>query len=447
MADRYWVGGTAAWDGTAGTKWALTSGGAGGQAIPTSADDVFFDAASGAVTCTISTGNTGAKSITCTGFTGTLAGTATLSVSGSITLSAGMTFTYTGVVSLLATGTITSAGKSFGGLTINGSGITVTLGDAATIAASGTTTLTQGTLTLNGFTLSTGIFSSSNTNTRSISFGSVNIALTSTTAGAVVLEMATVNNFTVTGTGGFTRNQVNSATVRFGPTGILANQLVNLTVNAGSSNFSITASSAFKNVNFTGSSCLVSASAVTILGNLTLATGGTYTSFSPTMGNAVNTITSNGKTLGNVTLSGQSLTLLDAMTSGGTFTFTAGIFNTQNFSVTSVSFSTAGTFTRTLNMGSSTWTITGNGWTVSTTTNLVINAGTSTISMTSASAKTFVGNGLTYYNINQGGAGALSINSSNTFSNITNTYSATGATSILFSNGTTNTFTNWSRAA
>ena len=45
MADRYWVGGTAAWDGTAGTKWALTSGGAGGQAIPTSADDVFFDAA------------------------------------------------------------------------------------------------------------------------------------------------------------------------------------------------------------------------------------------------------------------------------------------------------------------------------------------------------------------------------------------------------------------
>ena len=30
MADRYWVGGTAAWDGTAGTKWALTSGGAGG---------------------------------------------------------------------------------------------------------------------------------------------------------------------------------------------------------------------------------------------------------------------------------------------------------------------------------------------------------------------------------------------------------------------------------
>jgi hypothetical protein len=63
--------------------------------------------------------------------------------------------------------------------------------------------------------------------------------------------------------------------------------------------------------------------------------------------------------------------------------------------------------------------------------------------MTSASAKTFAGNGLTYYNINQGGAGALTITGSNNFNDITNTYSATGATSILFTAGTTNTFANW----
>ena len=73
MASRYWVGGTAAWDGTAGTKWALTSGGAGGQAVPTSADDVFFDAASGAVTVTVgATGN--CNTLTFTGFTGTFTG-------------------------------------------------------------------------------------------------------------------------------------------------------------------------------------------------------------------------------------------------------------------------------------------------------------------------------------------------------------------------------------
>ena len=44
MPSRYWVGGTASWDATAGTKWAETSGGAGGFSVPTISDDVFFDA-------------------------------------------------------------------------------------------------------------------------------------------------------------------------------------------------------------------------------------------------------------------------------------------------------------------------------------------------------------------------------------------------------------------
>lgn len=146
MADRYWVGGNANWDATAGTKWALTSNGAGGQAVPTAADDVFFDASSGANTVTIS-GSRVAKSITCTGFTGTLAGTSTpaLTISGSLTLVAGMTLTYSGTTTFNATGTLTSGGKTLGPVTINGTGITVTLGDALT--SSGTLTLTNGTLT------------------------------------------------------------------------------------------------------------------------------------------------------------------------------------------------------------------------------------------------------------------------------------------------------------
>ena len=43
MADRFWVGGSATWDATAGTKWATTTGGGGGAAVPTAADDVRFD--------------------------------------------------------------------------------------------------------------------------------------------------------------------------------------------------------------------------------------------------------------------------------------------------------------------------------------------------------------------------------------------------------------------
>jgi hypothetical protein len=68
--------------------------------------------------------------------------------------------------------------------------------------------------------------------------------------------------------------------------------------------------------------------------------------------------------------------------------------------------------------------------------------GTGTISMTAATAKTFVGGGSTFNcTINQGGAGALTITGANTFSNITNTVQPA---SVLFTAGTTTTFSNFS---
>jgi len=70
--------------------------------------------------------------------------------------------------------------------------------------------------------------------------------------------------------------------------------------------------------------------------------------------------------------------------------------------------------------------------------------GTGTIRLTSASAKTFVGNGATYNcTLDQGGAGVLTISDSNTFTNITNTYKSVGATTIRFTAGTTQTFSNF----
>lgn len=177
MADRYWVGGTAAWDGTAGTKWALTSGGAGGQAVPTTADDVFFNAASGVSTVTISAGNTGAKSINCTGFTGTIAGTAAITVAGSITKVAAMTWSHTGKVTITGSGTLINAGKSFGGgLDINGTGITVQLGDAY---PGGTMELISGTFTTNNYNVSCAEFRVSGVATKVINAGSSTITVTS----------------------------------------------------------------------------------------------------------------------------------------------------------------------------------------------------------------------------------------------------------------------------
>ena len=67
--------------------------------------------------------------------------------------------------------------------------------------------------------------------------------------------------------------------------------------------------------------------------------------------------------------------------------------------------------------------------------------GTGTISMTAATAKTFVGGGSTFNcTLNQGGAGALTITGSNTFSDITNTVQPA---SVLFTAATTSTFSNF----
>jgi len=112
MANRYWVGGTGDWDATAGSKWALTSGGAGGQAVPNSSDDVFFDANSGANTVTIGSGTAICDSLTMTGFAGTLAfgsNSITCGGSGSNTFVGATTYSVTGtpLINITGTGTLT----------------------------------------------------------------------------------------------------------------------------------------------------------------------------------------------------------------------------------------------------------------------------------------------------------------------------------------------------
>jgi hypothetical protein len=72
---------------------------------------------------------------------------------------------------------------------------------------------------------------------------------------------------------------------------------------------------------------------------------------------------------------------------------------------------------------------------------MTLNPSTSTITMTSASTKAFNGGGLTYYNLNQGGTGSLSIGGSNTFNDITNTVQPA---TLSFTELTTQTVSNFS---
>jgi len=163
------------------------------------------------------------------------------------------------------------------------------------------------------------------------------------------------------------------------------------------------------------------------------------------VGRTAQTITSAGRPFANkliINSPGGTVTLQDALavsytSSTGALTVTSGTFNANNYNVSltgsTSTFLSSYSSTRAIAIGSGTWTIAGSGtaWDCTTSTGLTV-TGTGTISLTSASAKTFAGGGISYSGttLNQGGAGSLTLNDSNTFYDITNTYSATGAATI-----------------
>ena len=102
----------------------------------------------------------------------------------------------------------------------------------------------------------------------------------------------------------------------------------------------------------------------------------------------------------------------------------------------------SGTASRTIAVSSSTWTISGTSpWTLTTTGSTI--TGTGIISLNSASSKTFAGGGGNYSGITlrNSGAGALVITGSNSFGTLSNSVQPT---TFSFTAGTTQTITNWS---
>jgi len=140
---------------------------------------------------------------------------------------------------------------------------------------------------------------------------------------------------------------------------------------------------------------------------------------------------------------------------GSSFTLTNGVFNTNNYNLTTSAFLSTNSNTRTLSLGSSTIylktpPVSTNSWDFTTTTGLTFNSGTSTIyfqGITSGSnPRTFAGGGKTYYNLyfQNGGdfpTNTVSITGSNTFNNLLNdnTYPIT----IIFPASATQTLSNF----
>lgn len=167
--------------------WSATSGGASGVSVPTASDDVFLNAASGAVTLTINAASA-CQSFDCTGFTGTVTHNSgiTLSVGGAAAgaykLVSGMTYTAvnstssaTHFVSTVTGNTIATGGKSLGNVTFNGAGGGWTLQETFNTTTNATITLTAGSLDTNNQTVTTNGILSSNSNVRSLVLGSSNI--------------------------------------------------------------------------------------------------------------------------------------------------------------------------------------------------------------------------------------------------------------------------------
>jgi hypothetical protein len=191
--------------------------------------------------------------------------------------------------------------------------------------------------------------------------------------------------------------------------------------------------------------------AIAIQGNISLpATNFTWSSpgtINLTGSASSRTILTNGVTInGGFTFNsaGSDWTLQSALTLGSNdnITLTAGSLDLAGYAVSCQSFILTGTSTRALTMGAAAVSCSnsGNAWNATNTTNLTFDAGTSNIIMTrNANAKTFVGGNLTYHHLSQGGSGPLTVDGSNTFADIQNPYKTTGATSIIFTAGTTTT--------
>jgi hypothetical protein len=173
----YWIGGSGNWGD--GNKWSLTSGGSALGCAPTSLDNVHFDAnsfSSTGATVTINVSTPMCNDMDWTGvsnaptFNG---GGNTLKIYGSLTFVTGMTVTTNTHVSFEATTigkTITTAGRVFGNLTLNGIGGGWTLQDAIN-SASTSINLSNGSFNTNNKTLTIANFNSDNGNTRTMTLG------------------------------------------------------------------------------------------------------------------------------------------------------------------------------------------------------------------------------------------------------------------------------------
>jgi hypothetical protein len=279
MADRYWVGGSGNWSDT--NRWSDTSGGTPGAPVPTSIDNVIFDAGSnvGTGVFTVTVNGTSSVPSVCNDFstggaggaldgvmTVAFAASAELWVYGSLTLPA-TNLTWSGGSSAVVRLQATTTGKTIttNGVTItstqfsfDGVGGEWTLGSALT--SGGNCFVNSGSLITNNFNLSCVRFTSNSGLTRSITLGSSVVTPSSDVAVSFVATGLTFNagTSTIVCTG---------ANPTFAGAGFTFNN-VSFT-NTGTGTKTITGDNTFNNLSFT-SRAAAGTAAVSFGGNQTV---------------------------------------------------------------------------------------------------------------------------------------------------------------------------------
>lgn len=292
----------------AGTWSNVNAAGGDSSGPPTAADNCIAELASGNVTI-----DSGAvcRSFDTTSGTGSYGGTITHTAAVTLTigdatagvgnvaikLNSGITYTLgsasTSAISFVSTSgtqqTITSAGKSFGNFTINGTGSSYLLSDAMTIASTALVTLTAGTFDTGGVACAWGSFTTTGSVARTLTLG----------ASTITMNGNVTNNWNVSGSNitlnANTSSIITTTNAGAGSTlfsgGSLTYNIVSFT---GSGEVRITGTSTFGTLTRTGTAAKTDsfylASNITVTGTLNL-NGNSATNrllvFSSTLGTAI----------------------------------------------------------------------------------------------------------------------------------------------------------------
>jgi hypothetical protein len=377
----YWslaAGGT--WQSS--TAWATSSGGAPAIAnFPLAQDTAIIDDTGITTGNTINIGgaNIGTLNVTKTNAVTLAFLTSPSNFTGSVTLQANTTVTGTNIWSFFhSTGTpVLSTNGSILPVGIQLTNNALQLGTAVT--TTGTFTLTGGALDLNNYTLTCGIFGSSQGQfSRSIAFGTTgNITITGNNA--TVFIMTTMSNFTYTGTSAVNMTysgSVGTRTITIGSTsGATESNVLNINVTAGGDQLAFTGTTYTKNLNLTGFAGALTSTSQVFYGNLTIpattavSTGGTSFTFSATSGTQV--ITTNGVIIDKpIAFSGTATyQLAGNLTAGGlgtsnSVTLTTGTLDLNGYVMSANVFSSNNSNTRAIAFNGGSISITGNNTTV-----------------------------------------------------------------------------------